>query len=95
MSRPATTTNGAQPSQRLSLSETVRLLLTRTGSGAGSSVTLARNAKGDTQIEVTVRTEDEEGLRTPEEAAARARSVYDGLRSAYPTAEGTPARVEP
>lgn len=93
MSRSGAGANGAQPTQRLTLSQIVGMLLTRTGSGAGSSVTLARNAKGDTQIEVTVRTEDEDGLRTPEQAAARARAVYDTLRSAYPTADGTAGGV--
>lgn len=73
--------------KRLSLSEIVELLLTR-GGGEHSSVTLARNSKGETQIEVTVRTGETEEVRTAADAALRARAVYDQLRSAYPMASG-------
>jgi hypothetical protein len=94
---PSATTQprAAEPAKRLSLSEIVGMLLTRSGSANNSSVTLSRNAKGDTQIEVTVRTDDEDGLRTPEEAAARARAIYDTLRSAYPLASGHVGAVAP
>jgi len=73
-----------EPPKRVNLSEVVRGLLAR-GSGAGerSLVRLTRNARGDTQIEVAVRTDEEEH---PTIAAAldTARAVYDELRGAYP-----------
>lgn len=83
MSQPDTT--GA-PARRVNLSEVVRGLLER-GSGAGehSLVRLTRNARGDTQIEVAVRTDPDE-LPTIDHAAAKARAVYDELRGAYPLA---------
>lgn len=81
-SRPA-----GEHAKRLSLSEIVELLLTRSG-GETSSVTLSRNAKGETQIEVKVRTGDTDEVRTAADAANRARTIYDELRSAYPMASG-------
>lgn len=71
---------------RLTLSEIARsqlAALNRAG-GEHSMVRLSRNAKGDTQIEVAVRTGDEAELLTVEDAAAKARAIYDGLRTAYP-----------
>lgn len=69
--------------KRMTLSRMVEMLLER-GSGSGSSVTLTRNAKGDTQIEVVVRTGDDDHPRTPEMAAGRAKHIYDELRQLYP-----------
>ncbi len=72
--------------RRVTLSHVVEELLASLHKSAGehSSVRLSRNAKGDTQIEVVVRTGEEAGLETIESAVAKAREVYDGLRSAYP-----------
>lgn len=74
---------GTDAPRRLSLSQIVELLLTR-GGGEHSSVTLTRNAKGLTQIEVTVRTGEAEDVATVDQAAAKARKVYDELRTTYP-----------
>lgn len=74
---------GADAPRRLSLSQIVELLLTR-GGGEHSSVTLTRNSKGSTQIEVTVRTGETDELATVDQAAAKARAVYDELRDEYP-----------
>jgi hypothetical protein len=74
------------PAPRLSLSELVRLqldALTRT-SGEHSSVELTRNAKGETQITVKVRTGDA-GVETVDDAYAKARELYDMARVAYPS----------
>lgn len=71
--------------RRLSLSEVLELVLSR-GTGDRSSVTLTRNAKGDTQIEVTVRTGDTGDVLTAADAAAEAQRLYDSLREAYPSA---------
>lgn len=56
--------------------------LTRSSS-EHSSVKLTRNARGDTQIEVTVRT-GEGGVTTVAEARDRARAEYDRLCRLYP-----------
>lgn len=69
--------------RRLTLSQIVELLLTK-GGGEHSSVTLTRNAKGLTQIEVTVRTGEADDVATVDQAATKARAVYDDLRLAYP-----------
>jgi hypothetical protein len=61
----------------------IRMLLER-GSSEHSSVTLARNSKGDTTIEVIVRTSDGGEAQSLAEAEALAQAVYDRLRSAYP-----------
>lgn len=76
-----------EAARRLSLSEIVELLLSK-GGGEHSSVSLTRNAKGETQIEVTVRTGDSGEITTAAQAAAEARTIYDRLRSAYPMASG-------
>lgn len=78
----------ADASKRLTLSEILELLLTR-GSSEHSSVTLARNSRGETQIEVTVRTGDDGQIKTAADAAAHAQTLYDQLRSKYPMANGT------
>lgn len=71
--------------RRLSLSEVVEQLLAR-GSGDRSSVTLSRNAKGETQIEVVVRSADSGHVTTAREAADEAATLYDELREKYPLA---------
>ena len=73
--------------KRLSLSEVTRALLDRGGS-EHSSVTLTRNAKGETQIEVVVRTGEGGDVQTVEQAEEHAKQVYDRLRTAYPFADG-------
>lgn len=69
--------------RRLSLSQIVELLLTRSA-GERSTVSLSRNARGETQIEVTVRTGDDSDVVTVEDAERRAREVYDRLADVYP-----------
>lgn len=70
--------------KRLSLSQIVELLLTRAGAGERSSVTLAQNAAGVTQIEVKVRTGDDDDIATVDAATAKAQALYDALRERYP-----------
>lgn len=79
---------GAPRAPRMSMGRVVELLLTRSG-GEHSSVTLSRNAKGETQIEVVVRTAEEGEVRTAHDAARVARELYDSLAAAYPTTAGT------
>ena len=74
--------------KRLTLSEILELLLTRSAS-EHSSVELTRNSKGETQIAVTVRTGDAGEIQTAAQAAAEAQTIYDRLRSTYPLANGT------
>lgn len=56
----------------------------------GSEVSLTRNAKGETQVAVEVKTSED--LRTVGEAGAAAQREYDRLRAKYPMADGTTAR---
>lgn len=49
-----------------------------------SSVTLKTNARGEVQIDVTVRTGDSPDVVTVDDAAGKARAVFDVLRSIYP-----------
>lgn len=70
--------------RRLTLTDVVEKLLDRGGS-EHSSVTLSRNAKGETQIEVVVRTGEAGSVQTIEEAEAAAVSVYERLRDRYPS----------
>lgn len=73
-------------SGRLRLSDVTRALLaavSKTG-GEHSTVRLTRNARGDTQIEVYVRTGDADDVTTVDEAAAKAADVYDRLALVYP-----------
>lgn len=79
----ATTETG----KRLTLSEIVTHLLTRTG-GDRSSVNLSRNARGVTQIDVTVRTGDSTEITTAVEAEERAVEIYERLRAKYPLPSG-------
>ena len=71
------------PSAPLRQRDIIRMLLER-GSSEHSSVTLGRNSKGDTTIEVIVRTGDSGGVETIEEAETAAQAVYDRLRTLYP-----------
>lgn len=83
---PETAASGrrtAEAPRRMSLSEVLELLLTR-GSSEHSSVTLTRNSRGETQIEVTVRTGESGEVLTAADAAEHARTIYDDLRVKYP-----------
>jgi hypothetical protein len=76
-------------SGRLRMSEVTRSLLaalSKTG-GEHSTVKLTRNAKGDTQIEVSVRTGDTPEVETAADAMAEAVRLYDSLREVYPMNE--------
>lgn len=75
------------PTPRVTNSEIIRRLLERGGS-EHSSVSITRNAKGQTQLEVVVRTGDGAEARTPHEAEAIATGIYDRLRAKYPFADG-------
>lgn len=75
------------PAKRMSLSQVVEALLQR-GGGEHSSVTLSRNSKGETQIEVVVRTGDQGAVTTIEEAEIAASDVYGRLRTVYPFGGG-------
>lgn len=74
--------------RRMTLSDVVERLLTRTSQGSASSVSLTRNAKGQTQVEVTVRAGETDEVTTALEAQQLAQTIYNALCSAYPTAEG-------
>lgn len=76
--------------KRMTLSEVVEHLLARSSSDR-SSVTLTRNAKGETQIEVVVRTSDAGALLTVDDAASKAVELYDTMRNRYPMADGLTA----
>jgi hypothetical protein len=81
--------------KRLSLSEILTLMLQRGGSDR-SSVSLARNAKGQTQIDVTIRTGNQDDAATAEQAMAKAVTLYDALRYRYPIeGDDVPAMPEP
>lgn len=71
------------PAKRLTLSEIVSQLLARS-TGERSTVSLTRNARGVTQIEVIVRTGDTEHVRTAANAEREAVAIYDRLRATYP-----------
>lgn len=81
----------AQPDRpaRMTLSRIIEAQLEaqRKSGAEHSSVRLARNAKGDTQIEVVVRTGEEAHLASIEDAVAEATRIYDELRTKYPMLE--------
>lgn len=77
----------AERPKRVTLSEVVTQLLSRSGNER-SSVQLTRNAKGVTQIDVTVRTGDTEGITTAEDAEREATAIYERLRARYPLPSG-------
>lgn len=76
----------AEHPSRLSLSRVLELVLQKSPRDH-SSVTLTRNAKGITQIEVVVRTGDGDACTTPDEAMAKAIELYDQARGLYPFQE--------
>lgn len=81
-------TEANEKGRRMTLSRMVEALIERRDHGP-SSVTLARNAKGDTQIEVVVRTAEGGDVQTIDQAEAAAILVYDRLRRMYPNAAGS------
>lgn len=84
MPRPRQQPAADEPARRrpLSLSDILERLLDKAPADH-STVKLARNARGATQVEVSVRT-GEAGLETPADALAEARRLYDELTAAYP-----------
>lgn len=89
--KPATqrTQEAEQPEarrKRLTLSEVAERLLSRSASDR-SHVLLARNARGETQVEVRVSVSEHGDIQTVEEAEARALVVYDRLAALYPARE--------
>lgn len=83
----------SEPARRLRAADyiaeqraTITALLER-GGGEHSSVVLTRNSKGDTQIEVTVRT-DSYALPTADAAYAKACELYNAACEAYPPGNG-------
>lgn len=89
---PGRDEGGAAPQQRVTLSEIVRAQLAALERvpREHSTVALSRNAKGLTQIEVSVRTGDE-GIDTLADALELARRLYDELSAAYPIPVGAGA----
>jgi hypothetical protein len=71
--------------RRLTMSQIVELLLTRSPADH-STIRLSRNAKGDTQVDVSIRT-GEPGLETVEQARAKAEETYEHLCKLYPMRE--------
>jgi len=64
-----------------------RLVSALSANGADHScVKLSRNAKGETQIEVSVRTDSAEIL-TADDASVKAQAVYDAMAEKYRTAQ--------
>ena len=86
-SRTHTPPAAGEHGRRMTLSDVVAGLLAR-GSSEHHSVTLKRDAKGETNIEVIVRTSDDGTIRTPAEAEVAAQAVYDRLRERYPFGAG-------
>lgn len=82
--------NAGERPRRMSLSEVVELLLAR-GSSDHSSVSLTRNARGETQIEVTVRSGESGEVTNARDCARVAAELYDSLRDTYPALPKDPA----
>lgn len=80
---------GDSPRKRISTTDVLDAFLEKMkhDGGTGSTVKLTRNARGDVQIEVAVRTGDTPEVVSAEDAAAKARSLYDGLAAIYPMLE--------
>ena len=73
--------------KRVTLSEIVERLLARSTSDR-TSVSLSRNAKGETQIEVVVRTTEDGDVTTADQAAEKALELYDRFCMRYPMSDG-------
>ena len=82
---------GEEPKRRrVSKDDVLAALLARATSVGSehSSVRLSRNAKGDTQVEVVVRSGDSPEIQTAAQATAEAVRIYDNLRELYPMTGG-------
>lgn len=85
-----TETAAAERPRRLTQSQIIEAqihALSR-GSGDHSSVELSRNARGDTQIRVAVRTGESDEVQTPRQAVEHAAQLYDELADRYPQGLG-------
>lgn len=78
-----------RPSRPLSQGELVKALVKRVGNErpARSSVRLSRGPRGQVMPEVLVHVGDDPRIKTVEEAAAYAQSIFDLLCVAYPMFE--------
>lgn len=83
MSTPAPPPAAPEAPRRMTLSQVVEHLLAR-GSSEHSSVTLSRNSKGETQIEVVVRTDERGEVSSIGDAERIAAETYSRLRAMYP-----------
>lgn len=84
------------PRRRITQAEIMEQLigaLSRSGQDH-SSVRLSRNARGDTQIEVVVRTGDTPEVQTAADCSERARQIYDHLCGLYPMAAAANGTAE-
>lgn len=59
----------------------------------GASVTLTRNAKGETQVSIDCKSGAREGCATVAELAVTTAEAYDTLRGRYPMADGTTGKA--
>lgn len=78
---------GARSITRAEILRGLIAALNKTG-GEHSTVRLSRNAKGDTQIEVSVRTGDSPAIETAADASAEAVRIYTNLRELFPMNAG-------
>jgi len=60
-----------------------------------AAVKLTRNAKGETQIDVEVKTDAASAATTIDLAEAKAQATYERLRRQYPLADGTATKDKP
>jgi hypothetical protein len=66
------------------------------GEGADDGVVkLTRNAKGETQIDVEIKTDMRSEALSIEQAASKAETTYERLRRQYPLADGTATKDRP
>jgi hypothetical protein len=86
----------APAASRLSLSEILRMMLTRRAADRSGSK-LTRNAKGDYQYEVTVVAGEVDGIDTPEQCVRETMRLADILDDRYPGPNGArvPVPTEP
>lgn len=82
----ATPKTNSRP-KRLSLSEILELVLTR--SSDRSVVALTRNAKGETQIEVQVKASESSRVSSIDAAKDAATEAFKTLRGRFPLSDGT------
>jgi hypothetical protein len=78
---------GARSITRAEILRGLIAAVNKTG-GEHSTVKLARGMRGETGIEVSVRTGDTPGIETAADACAEAVRLYDSLRELYPMTAG-------